>query len=298
MTPAIVVEGLAKVYDGQRAVDDLSFEVPWGRVTGFLGPNGAGKSTTLKMMLGLVRPTVGRSLIAGAPYASLPDPIRTVGALLETQQFHPQRSARDHLSVYSAAARLPRSRADEVLDAVELAAAAGKKVGKFSLGMRQRLGLATALLGDPKILMLDEPANGLDPSGIRWLRRYLRGFVAEGRAVFVSSHLLGEMAQMADDVVVIDRGRLVAHGDVRSLVERAESRSRVRTNEPERLRELLGRAGMRSELTSHDALAVDASSEAVGAVAAENAVALVELVPEEASLEDVFLQITGSEAIR
>ena len=295
---AIVATGLTKTFGPQRAVDDLSFRVPWNKVTGFLGPNGAGKSTTLRMVLGLSSADAGDSSIAGVPYAKLQEPARTVGALLETQQFHPLRSARDHLRVYAAAAGLPESRVDEVLALVELSGAARKKVGRFSLGMRQRLGLATALLGDPRILVLDEPANGLDPAGIRWLRRFLRSFASDGRAVFVSSHQLAEISMMADEVVVIDQGRLVVSGGVQELMARTEQRVRVRAEDPERLRDLLAAGGREAELIAHDTLIVRGRAEDIGRIAASAGVAVFELLQEEASLEDVFLELTGSEAIR
>ncbi|HET7235131.1 MAG TPA: ATP-binding cassette domain-containing protein, partial [Actinomycetota bacterium] len=199
------------------AVDDLSFEVRPGVVTGFLGPNGAGKSTTLRIVLGLVTPDEGSASVLGMPYESLAEPTRTVGAVLETQSFNPLRSGRNHLRVLAAAAGIEAARVDEVLGQVGLAAAAKRRAGKYSLGMRQRLGLAGALLGEPRVLILDEPANGLDPQGIRWLRDLLRAFAAEGNAVLVSSHLLSEMAQLADEVVVISRGRLVKQAAVNEL---------------------------------------------------------------------------------
>src|SRR5918999_4181430 len=208
-SPAIVARGLTKRFGGVTAVRDLNFEVRPGRVTGFLGPNGAGKTTTLRMLLGLVHPTDGEATVLGMPYRSLDRPTWAVGAVLETHAFHPQRSGRNHLRVQAAASGIPVRRVDEVLDQVGLAGAAAVKVGKYSLGMRQRLGLAGALLGDPSVLILDEPANGLDPQGIRWLRELLRAFAARGNAVLISSHLLAEMAQMADDVIVIHRGRLI-----------------------------------------------------------------------------------------
>jgi ABC-2 type transport system ATP-binding protein len=215
---AIEVTGLSKSFGDVRAVEDLGFSIPQGSVTGFLGPNGAGKSTTLRMILGLVAPDEGTALVHGHPFGRLDEPARTVGALLDTEQFHPKRSGRDHLVVLATAAGLPRTRVDEVLELVELAPAARRKAGGYSLGMKQRLGLAAALLGDPGVLMLDEPANGLDPAGIRWLRGFLKDFAAEGRAVLVSSHQLAEMAVIADEVVVIDRGRLVTHAPVAELV--------------------------------------------------------------------------------
>ena len=295
--PPIAIEDLTKVYGEQRAVDGLTFRVAWNRVTGFLGPNGAGKSTTMRMMLGLTAPSGGRAEIMGSAYPDLDDPASTVGSILETQQFHPLRSARDHLRVYAAITAIPDERIEKVLDLVELSDAAGKKVGQFSLGMRQRLGLAAALLADPRILILDEPANGLDPSGIRWLRAFLRAFATGDRAVFLSSHLLGEVAQMADEVVVIDRGRLVVRSDVSDLLSRAERAVRVRTDQPEHLRDLLAASGATSELAAHDMLLVKGvDAEHVGRTAAAAGIPLLALQAEEGNLEDVFLQLTGSES--
>jgi ABC-2 type transport system ATP-binding protein len=214
---ALDVHELTKRYGAAAAVDRLTFTVPYGRVTGFLGPNGAGKSTTLRMILGLVRPTEGGSTIAGRQHHELKDPACTVGALLDTEQFHPGRSGRNHLRTLTAAAGLPDSRVDEVLDLVELSGADRRRAGEYSLGMRQRLGIAAALLGNPEVLVLDEPANGLDPAGMRWLRAFLRDFARRDRAVLVSSHQLGEVAQMADDVIVIAHGRLVTHRSVQEL---------------------------------------------------------------------------------
>jgi ABC-2 type transport system ATP-binding protein len=296
VTAPIVVEGLTKVYGNHRVVDDLSFTVPWERVTGFLGPNGAGKTTTMRMILGLASSDAGRAEVLGTSYASLENPSSAVGSLLETQQFHPHRTARDHLRVYAAAGSVAKGRIDEVLDLVELTDAAGKKVGKFSLGMRQRLGLAAALLGDPKVLILDEPGNGLDPSGIRWLRSFLRTFASDGRAVFLSSHLLGEVAHMADEVVVINHGRLVVHSDVAHLVSHADRGVRVRTDEPEKLRDLMQTSGSSAELTSHDVVLVKGSDvEQIGRAAAGAGIPLFGIEAEEENLEDVFLQLTGSE---
>jgi len=221
--PAIVVEGLTKRYGAQAAVDDLSFAVRRGAVTGFLGPNGAGKTTTLRMLLGLARPTAGRALILGKPYGELEDPVRTVGASLEVSGFHPGRSGRDHLRALARMAGLPASRVQEVLDLVELGGAADRRAGKYSMGMRQRLALAATLLGDPQVLVLDEPANGLDPQGIRWLRDFLRGRAQEGRTVLVSSHVLAEVAQTVDDVVVITRGRRAYDGPIEELTARGGS---------------------------------------------------------------------------
>jgi ABC-2 type transport system ATP-binding protein len=216
-TPAIAVRGLSKRFGPVAAVEDLSFEVVPGRVTGFVGPNGAGKSTTLRMLLGLVEPDAGSAAVLGMPYGSLARPTETVGAVLDAQAFHPLRSGRNHLRVLAAASGIDDARVTEVLEVVDLSDAADRKAGKYSLGMRQRLGLAAALLGDPDVLVLDEPANGLDPHGIRWLRRTLRSFADAGKAVLVSSHQLAEMQQTADDVIVVDRGRLVTTGTVEQL---------------------------------------------------------------------------------
>lgn len=216
-------KGLTKRYAGVAAVDGLSFTVQTGKVTGFLGPNGSGKSTTMRMILGLVQPDQGYATVFGVPYANLRAPSDRIGAALEHDAFHPGRSGRAHLRAIAAAAGIHRRRVDEVLAMVELADAAHKKAGQYSLGMRQRLALATALLGEPQVLVLDEPANGLDPSGIRWLRRFLRAFADDGGAVLVSSHLLGEVAELADDVIVIDHGRLVARSSVQELTAGARS---------------------------------------------------------------------------
>lgn len=213
----IALDGLTKRFGAVTAVDDLTLHVRPGSVTGFLGPNGAGKTTTMRLALGLIAPTAGRALIGGRPYADLPAPRRTVGAVLGPDGFHPGRSGRNHLRVIALGAGLPLARVDEVLDLVELTAAADRRVGGYSLGMRQRLGLATALLGDPAVLIADEPANGLDPEGIAWLRRFLRGVADDGRTVLVSSHLLAEVARTADRIVVISEGRLRFDGDLAEL---------------------------------------------------------------------------------
>jgi ABC-2 type transport system ATP-binding protein len=213
----IQISGLKKCFGAVAAVDGLSFTVRPGTVTGFLGPNGAGKTTTLRMLLGLVRPDGGSALINGVPYRDLPEPLHEVGAVLEASSFHPGRTAHAHLRIQAIAADVDPSRVEDVLSLVDLAAAAGRRIGGFSLGMRQRLGLATALLADPAILILDEPANGLDPEGVHWLRDLLRGFAAEGGTVLVSSHLLAEVAQTVDSVVIIQRGRLVTQGPIAEL---------------------------------------------------------------------------------
>lgn len=221
---AIVVDGVTKRYGMVTAVDDLTFTVPRGRVTGLLGPNGAGKTTTLRVLLGLVRPDRGTATFGGTPYRELVEPARRVGAVLDAMSFHPGRTARDHLRILAAAGGLDRDRVGVVLEQVGLGDAARRRAGGFSLGMRQRLGLAGALLGDPEILVLDEPANGLDPDGVRWLRLFLRDYAASGRTVLVSSHMLAEVAQTVDDVVILDAGRAVFQGPVGEL---APSRSRL-----------------------------------------------------------------------
>ena len=214
---AITVQGLTKRFGDVLAVDRLSFQVDEGTVAGFLGPNGAGKTTTLRMLLGLVDPTSGTATVGGRRYRDLPDPVRRVGAVLEAGGFHPGRSARDHLRIQATAAGLPQTRIDQVLEQTGLAGAARRRVGGFSLGMRQRLGLAAALLGDPEVLILDEPANGLDPEGVHWLRGLVRGLAAEGRTVLVSSHLLAEVAKTVDQVVIVDEGRLVTQAAMAEL---------------------------------------------------------------------------------
>jgi ABC-2 type transport system ATP-binding protein len=223
----IHVHGLVKRFGPVTAVDDLSFAVRPGTITGFLGPNGAGKTTTLRMLLGLVAPDAGTATINGQPYAALPEPLHQVGAVLEASSFHPGRTARAHLRIQALAADVDASRIEDVLDLVGLADAAGRRIGGFSLGMRQRLGLATALLADPEVLILDEPANGLDPEGIRWLRGLLRGFAAEGGTVLVSSHMLAEVAQTIDSVVIINHGRLVAQGPVAEFTAKGDDLEEV-----------------------------------------------------------------------
>ena len=289
----IEVEGLTKRYGSTLAVDELSFSVAQGTVTGFLGPNGAGKSTTLRALLGLVRPDGGRATILGRRYRDLDRPAEQVGAVLETTDAHPGRSGRNHLRVLARAARLPVSRVDEVLELVELGEAARRRVKGYSLGMRQRLGLAAALLGDPEALVLDEPANGLDPQGIRWLRDLVRRLAAEGRAVLISSHVLSEIAQTVDDVVIIHRGRLVRQATMAEVDALAAGAARVRSPEVERLTTLVTAAGIDWSSLGDGALAVSAPPERVGEIAAANGVVLHELKAERASLEEVFLELTG-----
>ena len=292
----IEVAGLTKRYGSTLAVADLSFRVEPGSVTGFLGPNGAGKSTTLRAILGLVRADAGTATVFGRPYRQLERPLGRVGAVLEASDVHPGRSGRDHLRVLATAAGIARSRVDEVLALAELDAAAHRRAGGYSLGMRQRLGLAAALLGDPEALVLDEPANGLDPQGIRWLRDFLRALAAEGRTVLVSSHVLAEVAQTVDRVVIIDEGRLVRQATMAEVETLASASSRVRSPEAGRLLELLATAGHGARAMDDGALAVDAPTAVIGELAAANGIVLHELAPARASLEDVFLQLTGEEA--
>jgi len=289
---AIEAVGLTKRYKSVTAVDDLSFRVREGAVTGFLGPNGAGKTTTLRMVLGLARPSEGTATIQGRRYVELDEPARAVGANLEVAGAHPGRSGRNHLRALAAMAGLPASRVDEVLRLVELESAADRRAGKYSLGMRQRLGLAATLLGDPRVLVLDEPANGLDPQGIRWLRDFLRAMAAEGRTVLVSSHVLAEVAQTVDDVVVIHRGRLVQQGPVQSLTA-AGAGVLVRTPRPDVLRTALDRAGLTAVEAPDGALVVDGGEAAqVGEIAFAAGVPLHELAPRSTSLEEAFLALT------
>jgi ABC-2 type transport system ATP-binding protein len=221
--PVVTVSALTKRYGELVAVDDLTFALEAGTITGFIGPNGAGKTTTLRLLLGLAEPDAGEALVFGRRYRELDDPARRVGAVLESSDFHPGRSGRDHLRALALAAEIPPSRVEEVLELVELDAAAGRRVKTYSLGMRQRLGLAAALLGDPELLVLDEPANGLDPAGVHWLRTFLRRFAEQGRTVLVSSHMLAEATQTVDEVVIIDRGRRVASGRLDELTERGRT---------------------------------------------------------------------------
>ena len=291
----IEVERLTKRYGSTVAVNDLSFSVAPGTLTGFLGPNGAGKSTTLRAILGLVRPNGGRTAVLGRPYRELDAPLERVGAVLETFDAHPGRSGRNHLRVLAAAARLPASRVDKVLALVELTGAARRRAKGYSLGMRQRLGLAAALLGDPEVLVLDEPANGLDPQGIRWLRDLLRALAREGRTVLISSHVLAEIAQTVDEVVIIHRGRLVRHATMAEVEAMAAGAARVRSPDAERLASLLAEAGLDVRSLGDGTLAVAAGPERVGELAAAHGIVLHELSAERATLEEVFLELTGSE---
>jgi len=297
----IVVAGLTKQYKRVRAVDDLSLTVEPGRVTGFLGPNGAGKTTTLRMLLNLVTPTAGTATIGGKRYADLPDPVHTVGAILEASAAHKGRTGRNHLRVICAAAGLPAKRADEVLDLVGLTPAANRKFKGYSLGMRQRLGIAAAMLGDPHVLILDEPANGLDPEGIRWMRGLLKTLASDGRTILVSSHLLSEMELLADDIVIIAAGQLVRQGTVTEVVDSmADSgRIRVRTPQAEELTKALGDGASVTTNGGGALLITGVDAPAIGAAALRAGVELHELVAERPDLEEVFLELTkGKAAIR
>ncbi len=288
------VERLTKRFGDVVAVDDLSFTVGHGTVTGFLGPNGAGKTTTLRVLLGLAAPTSGSATVLGVPYRRLADAPHRVGAVLEVTDFNPGRTGRDHLRTLALSAGIPTTRVAEVLSLVELSNVARKRVKGYSLGMRQRLGLAASLLGEPDVLVLDEPANGLDPEGVRWLRDFLRAFVADGRTVFVSSHVLAEVAQTVDRVVIINDGKLVTATSLADLTRRSTQTVRVRTPEPTRLAEVLSAAGLEAAPLGDDRLSVARSSSAeVGELAAANGIPLHELVGETPSLEDIFLSITG-----
>jgi ABC-2 type transport system ATP-binding protein len=290
----IEVENLSKRFGKTQAVAGLSFRVEPGTITGFLGPNGAGKSTTLRSILGLVHPDAGRAVVLGVPYRRLDRPLHRVGAVLEASEVHPGRTGRNHLRVLATGAGLPRSRVDEVLTLVELTAGGGRRVKGYSLGMRQRLGLAAAMLGDPEVLVLDEPANGLDPAGIRWLRDLLRTLAAQGRTILVSSHVLAEVAQTVDRVVIIHRGRLIQQASIAEVLAGAQGATRVRTPDAARLRELLAAEGV--EVNDADGvLLVDLSPERVGEIAAQHGVVLHELTIERATLEEVFLELTGGE---
>jgi ABC-2 type transport system ATP-binding protein len=285
--------GLTKRYRDKLAVNHLSFTVRPGRVTGFLGPNGAGKSTTIRMILGLDAPTAGAVTVNGRPYVEHPAPLREVGALLEARAVHTGRSARNHLLALAATTNISRRRVDEVIDMVGLGDAARRRAGGFSLGMGQRLGIASALLGDPATVILDEPVNGLDPEGILWIRNLLKSLAAEGRTVFVSSHLMSEMALTADHVIIIGRGRLIADMPIAELTSAASHGVRVRSPQAELLRAVL--AGPDVHMTAEEPGVLEIAgldSEVVGRVAAEHAVVLYELVPRTASLEEAFMELT------
>ena len=282
----IELVGLTKTYGRSRAVDGLSCTIKPGVVTGFLGPNGAGKSTTMRMIVGLDRPTAGTATIGGRRYRDLKQPLRTVGALLDARQVYPNRTARAHLSWLAATNRIPQARVGDVLEQVGLTAAAGKAAGSFSLGMLQRLGIAGALLGDPQVLLFDEPVNGLDPEGIRWIRTLMRDLAAEGRTVLVSSHLLAEMANTADELVVIGRGRLITATTMADFLRR-DAAVRVRSPQLDRLEALLPDARREG-----DALLVPGSTERIGELAADHGIVLHELSARQTSLEEAYLGLT------
>ncbi|WP_019145011.1 ABC transporter ATP-binding protein [Aeromicrobium massiliense] len=294
--PPITVERLTKRFGAVTAVDDLSFTVEPGRVTGFLGPNGSGKTTTLRMVTGLARPTSGQALVGGQPYAANPHPARLVGTSLEAA-FHPGRSALNHLRVYAPQVGVDDRRCHELLELVGLAPYANRRVGGFSLGMRQRLGLATALLGDPPVVILDEPANGLDPQGIVWMRSLLRAFAAEGRTVLVSSHVLGEVQHTVDDVVVIARGRLVHASPLADLTGLAEPETFVRAADPGRLAALAAERGWTPETEAGGVLLRGVDADEVGAAAFAAGIELRQLTDRAVDLENVFLRLTADQEV-
>ncbi|MET7272779.1 ABC transporter ATP-binding protein [Streptomyces flaveolus] len=294
---SIDVQNLTKEYGTRRAVDHLTFTVRPGRVTGFLGPNGAGKSTTMRLVLGLDRPTSGTATVGGRPYATLPEPLRHVGALLDAHAAHGSRTARDHLRVLAAGNRVPVRRVDEVMEETGIASAARRRVRTYSLGMRQRLGIAAALLGDPEVIMLDEPSNGLDPEGIIWIRELLRRLAAEGRTVLVSSHLMNETASFADHLVVLGRGRLLADTPMREFIDaRVRPRVRIRTSDAGALKSVLARHGHDAvehadgHWTVHHACVDD-----IGRLVSGAGVPILELASDEGTLEQAYLDLTAAE---
>jgi ABC-2 type transport system ATP-binding protein len=293
----ITAHSLTKRYGAKTAVDGLTFEVPPGVVTGFLGPNGSGKSTTMRMIMGLDVPDSGSALIGGRPYSELAWPLREVGGLLDAKAFHPARSARNHLRWLAASNDIPLHRVDEVLDQVGLTSVAGRRAGKFSLGMSQRLGIAATLLGDPGVLLFDEPVNGLDPEGIRWVRNFLRGLAAEGRTVFVSSHLISEMSLTADRLVVIGRGRLIAETSVSDFVTRS-GRGAVRlvTPDPAAFTAVLTGAGAKVDMGDDGSLTIEGmTTQQIGDLVARDSLRIHELMPITVSLEDAFMELTQDE---
>jgi ABC-2 type transport system ATP-binding protein len=293
-TGVIEARNLTKDYGDKRAVDDLSFTVQPGIVTGFLGPNGSGKSTTMRLILGLDSPSAGSVTVNGKHYRDHPAPLHEVGALLEARSVHTGRSARNHLLALAQTHGIPKRRVDELIDLVGLREVAKKRAGKFSLGMGQRLGIASALLGDPDAVILDEPVNGLDPEGIHWIRNLLKGLAAEGRTVFVSSHLMSEMSMTADHLIVIGRGRLIADTSVDAFIELASANVvRVRTPEAEKLRALLISDQVTVAAGEPNLLEVHGmTAEQVGDIAFRNGVLLHELTPQQASLEEAFMNLT------
>jgi ABC-2 type transport system ATP-binding protein len=295
MAHAIEVSGLTKRFGPVLAVDDLSFTADEGRVVGFLGPNGAGKTTTLRMLLGLVNPTSGRATVNDSRYVELADPIHTVGSVLDGGMFHPGRSGRNHLRALAKAAGIGDARVDELLQLVALSDAANRRAGGYSLGMRQRLGLAAALLGDPRVLVLDEPANGLDPQGIRWLRDFLRTLANEGRAVLVSSHVLAEVAQTADDVVVINRGKSVAQAPLAEIMARSGGGMKVAGPDVRKLGDILHAQGAQVSGDSAEILVKDRSGEQIGRLIAEHRLVISELAATGSSLEEIYFELTDAQ---
>jgi ABC-2 type transport system ATP-binding protein len=292
----ITVSGLTKQYGKHRAVQDMTFEVAAGRVTGFVGPNGAGKSTTMRMMVGLTRPDSGEVRYHGTSYTDLKNPARIVGSVLDARCMHPGRTARNHLRATAALSGVPAGRAEQVLAEVGLDTAADQRAGGFSLGMRQRLALAGALLGDPQVLLLDEPSNGLDPDGIRWLRTYLSDFGARGGTVFVSSHLIGELSMFADDLVVIGGGRLLAAESVETMTARGETRVIVQTPQPADLVKLLAGHALETEVTGERVVIRGTTTTTVSQIAFDNRIRVVELTEASQSLEDSLLDLTSGSA--
>ncbi|MFI8214598.1 ABC transporter ATP-binding protein [Streptomyces sp. NPDC085932] len=295
----ITVDRLTKKYGDKTAVSDLSFQINPGKVTGFLGPNGAGKSTTMRMIVGLDEPTEGRALVAGKRYAHLKHPLREVGALLDARAGHPGRSAYHHLLGMARSNGIPASRVGEVLDTVGLGEVAKKRIGSFSLGMGQRLGIAGALLGDPKVLLFDEPVNGLDPDGVRWVRELMRKLAAEGRTVFVSSHLMSEMQETADHVIVIGRGKVIADAPIEEVIASSSLNAvRVRTPQPDVLRRELLQLGMTVERSAGDApdelMVVGGTLEEIGDLAFQHRVPVHELSLRKASLEQAYMELTAA----
>jgi ABC-2 type transport system ATP-binding protein len=290
----IKTSNLRKTYGGKVAVNDISFEVETGKVTGFLGPNGAGKSTTMRLMLGLDNGQ-GVTTFEGKRLHEFSEPAKMIGILLEAKAFHPTRTARDHLRVLAAQGNIPDARVDEVLDIVGLKSVAKKRPGKFSLGMCQRLGIAAAILGQPKYLMLDEPANGLDPEGIAWLRQFLKDYAAQGNAVFVSSHLLSEMALMADNVVVIGRGKLIASTSMKELIAKnSKSSIFVRVNDIAKLKSALSAQSVTAETTDGGLKVIGRTTDEIGALAFKEGLTVLELATHAASLEEAFLELTAT----
>ena len=290
----IEARGLTKRYGPTLAVDDLSFEVKPGKVTGFLGPNGAGKTTTMRLALGLDRPNGGSITVDGRNYGDLRFPLHEVGALLDAKSVHEGRRAVDHLWCLAQSNGISKARVHEVLEAVGLSSVARKRVGTFSLGMSQRLGIAAALLGDPPTLLFDEPVNGLDPEGIVWIRQLFKHLAGQGRTVFVSSHLMSEMAITAEDLIVIGRGRLIAAGPIHELTSKTGGHVQVRSPQADRLRALLGERGAQVETQNDGSLSVRGlDAPAIGELAAQHQLVLHELTPEQASLEETFFELTN-----